>query len=86
MNAPASNGQLLAARILAGEIPGHDYWPEFTPDEWRAEAEAAIECDDYTELLAMVAQQDEADREETALRHAEYSGVSPSRRSWMECV
>ena len=80
MSAPIPNGQLLAARILAGEIPGHDYWPEFTPDEWRAEAEAAIECDDYTELLAMVAQQDEADREETALRHAEYSGVSLIRR------
>ena len=86
MSAPIPNGQLLAARILAGEMPGHDYWPEFTPDEWRAEAEAAIECDDYTELLSMVAQQDEADREETALRHAEYSGRSSMRRSWMEAL
>ena len=86
MSAPINSGQLLAARILAGEMPGHDYWPEFTPDEWRREAQGALDTGDFTELLSMVAQQDEADREETALRHAEYSGRSPMRRSWMEAV
>ena len=84
MNAPVTitDGQLLAAAILNGNMPKAD-WPIYTPAEWLDEARNAIAENDYDTLLAMVDEQDEADREEEALRRAEYSGTAPSRRSWL---
>lgn len=82
MNAALDKGPLLAARILAGEIPPAD-WPVFTAEEWRAEAQGARDTGDYSELLWMLDHEAECDREEERSRRAEYSGVSPMRRSWM---
>ena len=53
MSAPIPNGQLLAARILSGEMPESDC-QYFSDDEWREEAEAALDHGDFSQLLAMV--------------------------------
>lgn len=72
----------LAESILAGDIP-HADWPIFTAQEWEREAQSAIDWDDDTDLLAMIAEQEQADLEEEAARRAEYSGKAPNRRSWL---
>lgn len=88
MNAPAkieAKGIALANDVLGGMWPIGDY-PIFTQSDWKHAAELALADSDYSDLLAMEAEQDEADREEERERHAAYSGRSPMRRSWMECA
>lgn len=71
----------LAESILAGETPLADY-PIYTRLQWESEAQGALDTGDDTELLAMVAEQEEADREEEQARRNAYWGRSPARRSW----
>ena len=60
MSAPITSGQLLAARILAGEMPKADH-PQFTADEWKREAQASLDTGDFTELLWMLDYEREVD-------------------------
>lgn len=88
MNAPAlinSKGIALANDILSGNLPKVDH-ELFTDSEWKHAAQMAVDCDDYSELLAMYDEEQQHSLEEEAERRAEYSGRSPMRRSWMECA
>lgn len=60
---------LVLNRILAGDLSecpeGH-----FSDDEWRREAQCAFDCDDDTELLAMLAEAKLRDLHDTWQRSA----------------
>lgn len=68
---PQIKGIALANDIMAGKLPVADY-PIFTASEWRLAADQALVDDHYDCLLAMVAEQEEEDREEAALRDHAY--------------
>lgn len=73
MNAPVNlKGVALANDVLGGTWPIGDY-PIFTQSEWRLAADLALADGDYSDLLAMEAEQEEADREEEMERNEEMS-------------
>lgn len=78
-------GIALANDVIGGVWPIGNY-PIFTQSDWKHAAELALAANDYSDLLEMEAEQEEADREEEAERFAAHSGTAPNRRSWMECA
>ena len=73
----------LAERILAGDMPQADY-PIWTAQQWRDEAQMALDCEDEDELYSMLAMQREEDAKRNRSAIDAYFGRGAHNRHMIE--